>query len=137
MKTFEDIVKKAIGFDDARGDQVTVSNISFNMPKEDLGAVEETSGLMDYAKKSYKPLINIGLIVLAILILIRPLKKLLTSTSEYASVRALQQGEGQPSESMNAELQLRQNSKQHLLEVTRKNPDVAADIIKSWINEVS
>jgi flagellar M-ring protein FliF len=137
MKIFEDIVKKAIGFDEARGDQVTVSNISFNMPKEDLVAVEETSGLMDYAKKSYKPLFNIGLIVLAILILIRPLKKLLTSTSEYASVRALQQGEGQLKESMSSELQLRQNSKQHLLEATRKNPDVAADIIKSWINEVT
>jgi len=137
MKTFEDIVKKAIGFDDSRGDQVTVSNISFNMPKEDLSAVEDESSLMDYAKKGYKPLINIGLIVLAVLILIRPLKKLLSSTNEYASVRALHKGEAQPMESMNAELQLRQNNKQHLLEVTRKNPDVAADIIKSWINEVS
>ncbi len=137
MKTFEDIVKKAIGFDEARGDQVTVSSISFNIPKEDLTVTEEGSGLMEYAKKSYKPLINIGLIVLAILIVIRPLKKLLSSTNEYASIRSLQQGEAKPMDSMSADLQLRQNNKQHLIEVTRKNPDVAADIIKSWINEVS
>jgi flagellar M-ring protein FliF len=137
MKTFEDIVKKAIGFDSTRGDQVTVSNISFNLPKEDTGVTEEGSSLMDYAKKSYKPLINIGLIVLFILFAIRPLKKWLTSAGEIVSVKALQQGEIAPMEARGVELQMRQNSKQHLLEATRKNPDVAADIIKNWINEVS
>jgi len=138
MKTFEDIVKKAIGYDETRGDQVTVSNVSFNLPKEDLGtAAEEETSLMDYAKKSYKPLMYIGLIVVLLLFVIRPLKKMLDSTGDMASIRALQQGDLEPIEARNAELQMRQNSKQHLLEATRKNPDVAADIIKSWINEVS
>jgi flagellar M-ring protein FliF len=138
MKTFEDIVKKAIGFNDTRGDQVTVSNISFNLQKDNLDtpAVEKT-GLLEYAKKGYKPLVNIGLIVLFLLFAVRPLKKWLSNTNEYMPVRALQQGEVTAMESKNLELQVRQNSKQHLLEATRKNPDVAADIIKSWINEVS
>jgi len=138
MKVFEDIVKKAIGFNVSRGDQVTVSNISFNLQKDALDMTsQDKTGFMDYAKKGYKPLINIGLIVLFLIFAVKPLKKWLNSTSEYASVKALQQGEPEPMESRSAELQMRQNSKQNLLEATRKNPDVAADIIKSWINEVS
>jgi len=140
MKVFEDIVKKAMGFNESRGDQVTVSNISFNLQKDYVGPVSETeTGFMSYAKKGSKPLISIALIIIFILFAIRPLKKWLSDTSGYVSAKALQQGnaEQQLIEGRGAELQLRQNSKQHLLEATRKNPDVAADIIKSWINEVS
>jgi flagellar M-ring protein FliF len=138
MKTFEDIVKKAIGFSESRGDQVTVSNISFNLQKDNLDmSGEEKTGLIEYAKKGYKPLVNIGLVVLFLLFAIRPLKKWLNNSSGYVPMKALQQGDLEPSESRTMELQMRQNSKQHLLEATRKNPDVAADIIKSWINEVS
>jgi len=138
MKTFEDIVKKAIGFSDTRGDQVTVSNISFGMPKEEIAVTEDEGGLMDYAKKSYKPLINIGLIVLFLLIVIRPLKKFLTGAGgEYMPVRSLQQGESRPLEALSPELQIRQSNRQQLIDMTKKNPDVAADIIKTWINEVT
>lgn len=136
MNTFEDIVKKAIGFDEERGDQVTVSNISFSLPQEEMGLSEEETKLVDYAKKTYRPLINIGLIVLFLLIAIRPLKKLFTSASELATVKSLQQGASELPEPSSVELQMRQNNKQRLLEATKKNPDVAADIIKNWINEV-
>jgi flagellar M-ring protein FliF len=138
MKTFEDIVKKAMGFSESRGDQVTVSNVSFNLQKDNTDALaEEKTGFMDYAKKGYKPLINIALVVLFLLFAIRPLKKFLENSSGYTPPKALPQGEFESPEHRNSELQLRQSNKQHLLEATRKNPDVAADIIKTWINEVS
>ncbi|RLB86007.1 MAG: flagellar M-ring protein FliF, partial [Deltaproteobacteria bacterium] len=35
MKNFEEIVKKAIGFNEARGDQVTISNVPFAIQKEE------------------------------------------------------------------------------------------------------
>jgi flagellar M-ring protein FliF len=138
MKTFEDIVKKAMGFSETRGDQVTVSNIPFNLQKDNLDAsADEKPGFMDYAKKGYKPLMNIALVILVLVFAIRPLKKFLNSAGEYSPPKALAQGDLEQMESRSTELQLRQNNKQHLLEVTRKNPDVAADIIKTWINEVS
>jgi flagellar M-ring protein FliF len=138
MKTFEDIVKKAMGFSETRGDQVTVSNVSFNLQNNGMDAgAEEKPGFIDYAKKGYKPLVNIALVVLFLVFAIRPLKKFLESSNEYTPPKALPQGDFESPENRPAELQLRQNNKQHLLDVTRKNPDVAADIIKTWINEVS
>jgi len=138
MKTFEDIVKKAMGFSELRGDQVTVSNVSFNLQNNGMDtAADEKPGFIDYAKKGYKPLVNIALAVLFLVFAIRPLKKFLESSSEYTPPKALPQGGSDAIDARGVELQLRQNSKQQLLEVTRKNPDVAADIIKTWINEVS
>ena len=137
MKTFEEIVKKAIGFNEARGDQVTVSNISFNLQKEELSLLNESKpGFFSYAGKVTKPLFNIVLVLLFFLIAVKPFKKWLKQTGEYVTTNALQQGGEVQSESRAAELQLRQNNRQKLLEATRDNPDVAADIIKTWINEV-
>ena len=140
MKTFEDIVKKAVGFNEARGDQVTVSNIAFGLQKESapVELPESRPDLFGYAKKVTKPLINIALFLLFFIIAIRPFKKWLSQTSEYVATKALPQGEeSEENDSYTAELQMRQKNKQRLLEATRNNPDVAADIIKTWINEVT
>ena len=48
MKTFEDIIKNAIGFVKARGDQVTVSNISFALQKEEVSFAERKPSWLDY-----------------------------------------------------------------------------------------
>ena len=140
MKTFEDIVKKAIGFNESRGDQVTVSNIAFDIQKKDLilPVSENEPDWLTYAKKGFKPLSNIILVFLFFLIAIRPFRRWLSQTSEYVAAKALTQGQSQAEPSSEvAELQMRQQHKQKLLEATRNNPDVAADIIKNWINEVS
>ena len=40
INRFSDLVKQAVGFDSARGDQVTVTNVAFKIPEE-LGALPE------------------------------------------------------------------------------------------------
>lgn len=138
MRTFEDIVKKAVGFNEERGDQVTVSNIAFSIPKESMPELPESHpDLFGYAKKLSKPLLNIGLILIFFIIAIRPFKRWLSQTSEYVATKALPQGEEPESDGYTAELEMRQKNKQKLIEATKNNPDVAADIIKTWINEVS
>lgn len=138
MKTFEDIIKKAVGFNETRGDQVSVSNIAFVIQEEETPLPENKPGWISYAKKGSRPLLNILLVILFFLLAVRPFKRWLNQTGEYVSARALQQGdEARVLESQSAEIQLRQKSKQKLLETTKDNPDIAADIIKNWINEVS
>ncbi len=139
MKTFEDIVKKAIGFNEARGDQVTVSNIPFNIQKEDFSTLPaRKEGWLGNSKKFTKPLTNIALFLIFFIIAIRPFRRWLSQTSEYVASRAITAGEeADEYDAQTAELQMRQKNKQKLLEATRDNPEVAADIIKTWINEVS
>ena len=139
MKTFEAIVKNAIGFDSERGDQVTVENVAFSMDKESIESIPEptSDGWMGYLKKASKPILNIFMVALFFFIAIKPFKKWLSQTSEFVSARALPQGKINEEFSSTSEMQSRQNEKLRLLEATKENPDVAADIIKTWLNEVS
>ncbi len=141
-KTFEDMVKNAIGFDSERGDQVTVSNdVPFSMSEESMMEIPAagSEGWIEYLKKMSKPILNIVIIALFFLIAIKPFKKWLNQTSEFVSTRALSQGsattEMTPADA--GERYERQNEKLKLLEATKQNPDIAADIIKTWLNEVS
>ncbi|MBW1765077.1 MAG: flagellar M-ring protein FliF, partial [Deltaproteobacteria bacterium] len=59
MKSFEDIIKKAVGFNEVRGDQVNVSNIAFSLQEKEESFVETKPGWLDYVKKGSKPIFNI------------------------------------------------------------------------------
>lgn len=139
IATFTDIIKKAIGFSEERGDQVNVSNIAFTLQEEEEPFVEIETGFADYLKKSGKMLFNIALVILFFLFAIRPFKRWLNHAGEYVNTMALQQGadiakiEDQAAD----EVRSRQENKKQLLEVTKENPDAAAEIIRRWINEVS
>jgi flagellar M-ring protein FliF len=140
MKTFEDSVKNAIGFNSDRGDQVTVSNIAFSMDKQSIEEMPEavSEGWIGYLKKASKPILNVLIVGLFFLVAIKPFKKWLSQTGEYVSVRtALTSGSQQDEVHGVGELQSRYTEKVKLLEATKENPDIAADIIKTWLNEVS
>lgn len=139
MKRFEEIIKSAIGFDEARGDQVSVSNIAFSLNKETPVIMEDSGGnLLSFARKQSKYVFNVLLIILFFVLAVRPFKRWLNQTGEYVSTMTLDTGkEVKALEAPDLEIQQRQNTKQQVLEATRQNPDIAADIIKSWINEVS
>ncbi|NLA76087.1 MAG: flagellar M-ring protein FliF [Deltaproteobacteria bacterium] len=140
MKSFEDIVKSAIGFNEDRGDQVTVSNIAFSMDKQDIEKLPEAEaeGWAGHLKKASRPILNVVIIGLFFLVAIKPFKKWLSQTSELVSVRkALPSGMGKEEAGSVGELETRYSEKVKLLEATKENPDIAADIIKTWLNEVS
>ena len=142
LKTFEDNIKNAIGFNADRGDQIALSNVSFSMKEENLESLPATTssadGWIGYLKKGSKPILNILMIALFFLIAIKPFKKWMNQTSEYVSARALPQGDAKDEySSSSGDMQSRQNDKLRLLEATKQNPDIAADIIKTWLNEVS
>ncbi|MBN2059447.1 MAG: flagellar M-ring protein FliF [Deltaproteobacteria bacterium] len=137
MKEFEDIIKSAVGYNQLRGDQISVSNIAFNIQEETVPETQEKQDWLTYAGRGMKPLLNVILVALFFLLAIRPFKRWLSQTGEYVGTITQQQGESAPAlESPPSEIIKRRNSKQQLLEETKDSPDLAADIIKTWINEV-
>jgi flagellar M-ring protein FliF len=136
MKGFEDIIKRAIGFNEARGDQVTVSNIPFALPEEEKPLSEKGPSWLDYGKKAAKPLLNIALVMLFFLFAIRPFKRWLNQAGQYIDQKALQRGEDVPRLSSQAGGgQIDLESGAALAEISKTNPDLTAEIIRNWISE--
>jgi len=136
MKTFTDIIKKAIGFNEARGDQVSVSNISFALQKEDQPLPAKKPSWLDNASKFTKPLFNIVLVALFFLVAVRPFKKWLNQTGQQIATRPLPApGEVPRIPSQPGEGQMNSVDKGQISDITKRDPGAAADIIRNWVSE--
>jgi flagellar M-ring protein FliF len=136
MKTFEDIIKKAIGFSEGRGDQVNVSNFPFALQEEERAFSEQGASWLDYARKVTKPLFNVALVFLFFLLAVRPFKKWLEQAGQHMTTRALPQGEEvQKLASPVGHGEMIQDSKEQISRITKNNPDAVAEVIRSWISE--
>jgi flagellar M-ring protein FliF len=137
MKRFEDIIKKAIGFDLERGDQVNVSNIPFAIQEDN--ALPEGGGTpwMTYLKKLSRPFFNIVLIALFFFLGVKPFRKWLDRTVEYLDTKSLQSGGDIPKLSSQSKEGLEgTDGSRRLGEITKSDPAAAAEVIRSWISEV-
>ncbi|MEW6326148.1 MAG: flagellar basal-body MS-ring/collar protein FliF [Thermodesulfobacteriota bacterium] len=133
MSQFENIVKKAVGFDEARGDQVEVVNIPFawGAPEEDSPA---SIPWQEYLSKIARPLFNIVLVLIFIFFVARPLLRwLLTSRPEKpvltglpASIRELEKG---------ALVDFKEAERDQTLQLVQGQPDRAAELVKKWLRE--
>lgn len=138
MKNIEAIVKKAIGYDEDRGDQVEVINMPFNwsISEEDTKALGG-EGWKEYILISYKPLVSLVLAVLFIFFVVRPLLKRrpLPSKEEmaYLPKTPVSQPAALPPETgrEGKSIDLRQQT----LQMVQENPTKVVGIIKDWINE--
>jgi flagellar M-ring protein FliF len=136
MKEFQNIVKRAIGFSEDRGDQVSVSNIPFAIEKMSASAPEAKPGWMIYAKKGMKPFFNILLVALFFVFALKPFRNWLRQTKEYFVPQALPAGEGVPElgppSSDQAGTHLK---KEQILDLTKTDPEKIVAVIRSWIEE--
>jgi flagellar M-ring protein FliF len=135
LRQFEDMVKKAVGFNAERGDEVKVVNLPFETaPQEEL--TEEAPGvssvmpLVQTVSRYLVPLVG-G--ILLFLFVIRPLVRSLTSSpSTVPSQVQLPQSV--------AEIERTLDRKQiadrdQLVEWAKKNPRDATNLIKGWLEE--
>ena len=138
MKTFEDIIKKAIGFNESRGDQVSVSNIPFALQEEGEVVFEEKSlTWLGYAKKAGKPLLNIVLVALFFLLAVRPFKRWMSQTGEYIQRTALSQGDDALRISSDSAQGNIAQGRGQLNDISKSQPDEAAEVIRGWIKQGS
>lgn len=140
MATLENIVKRAVNFDQARGDQVEVANIPFNTEKEDLDM--EARGVGKWLD-TLRPLVSfLKYIVAAVFVLftfgyiVKPLIGWLTDTS-WEDVELL---EHLPRSLAELEKQYTQNDSdspavQQAAQLLAANQDSTTRLMQQWIKE--
>ncbi len=131
LNSYEELVKRAIGYSEERGDAVRVVNMRFHPPEEEA-VPEETPG-WDYTR--YIPLgVRYGTIltiaVLAVLFLIRPLVSYLRQQPSRVGTSKTQV--------LTPELEARPapkeiTQKDDIIEWAKDNPQQAAMLIQKWI----
>jgi flagellar M-ring protein FliF len=138
LKKFEEIVKKAMGYNEDREDQVTVSSISFSetspIDNEVAIAPSKLDQILQIVKDYRKTIINLLLVAMVFFFIVKPLLKsmkgitkeavlmneeLTTVSDEYAQLPG-SRGLGM---------------KNQVVEITQKNPEKAQQLIKGWIGE--
>jgi flagellar M-ring protein FliF len=161
MKQLEDLVRAALGFNAQRGDELSIQNISFQVPavevpptpspvQRTLRIMEPWIGLLRYA--------GLGALFLVIyLLILRPVTKQVLATLKALPARseqaALPAAEGRKAISksvtiseMEEELQRDLSDtnsevvravvlKRHLVEKVKKEPEGASRLIQSWVRQ--
>ncbi len=130
LKSYEEIIKKAIGYSEERGDEVKVINMAFHAQPE----VIETPEQVDYTRYII-PAARYGTIlilsILVLLFLIRPLlaylKQQTTPPPSSPSQTLTPELEGNPAP--------REIPRDEIVEWARNNPQQAATLIKKWTGD--
>jgi flagellar M-ring protein FliF len=157
MKQIEELAKAAIGFDSARGDHVSVQNISFtaiapgpppNLTERVAPLLQEWMGVIRYAGLA-------ALFLLIYLIVLRPVKKQIVAalavqqpqlSAGAKQQRALGKGEAPHSElaaeaggseltDINTEVKKTVVLKNQLAERIKKDPEAASRLIQNWVRQ--
>lgn len=141
---YTEIVKKAIGYSEERGDQVEVLSIPFESSAlaGEGEAVPETGFQMAAILPFIKYAVALVVAALVFLFVVKPLMKtVLASRPQIASYPAGMGGVyppgagevegGQPPLQMDSEARTRNE----VLKIARENPQQTAKLIKSWIGE--
>jgi len=161
MKRIEDLVRSAVGFDQARGDTVTVTNVQFARDDGLVGGVVAGSPLAGFDKNDIMRAAELGILtivaLLVIFFVVRPL--LATARGESGGRMALvgQAGAGQlalanPDGSLPAlsdggidaridiariEGQVKSSSVRSVSEFVNNNPEESISIIRGWLHEAT
>jgi len=137
LKKFEDLVKRAMGFNEDREDRVSVSSIPFSeavsIPMEgDTNIDGSKFNLLKLVGVYKKTVINLGLVALVFFLVVRPLLKSIKKVSTEAVIKAKELPEPSGEYAQISETHAR-NQKEKVLELTKRNPEKTHQLIKGWI----
>jgi len=138
MKHLENIVKKAIGYNEGRGDQVEVINLPFYWSTADEEIkTEKGTSYKDYLPMIYKPAISLALALLFIFFVLRPiLKKRSMDQPQVSPVLQVAAPGAIPPEFQPERTTLTSlNPRDHAMQLVQKDPSKAVDVVRSWLRE--
>ncbi len=137
MKNLENIVKKAVGFNAERGDQLEIINMPFSLAsseEEEMKAMPRESILREYWPMAYKPLTSLILALLFIFLVVRPLLRRLSFSRkesgvsvEVASAPSLTPETIQEPKPLDLRMQT--------IKLVKGDAERAASVVKAWLNE--
>ncbi len=139
MKNFEAIIKRAIGYEEKRGDQVEVINMPFSLTpvEEDLKA-EKGSAWKEYLLMFYKPLVSLILGLMFIFFVVKPLLKKGAGAPEGPAgplePQALTAGAGAGAPQI-AAARRAPELRDQTIQLLQEDPTGSAGVVKSWLNE--
>ncbi|MBF0528581.1 MAG: flagellar M-ring protein FliF [Deltaproteobacteria bacterium] len=157
LAQIEELVKKAVGYDESRGDQVTVSSVSFY--STDTSEKKWYYMPIELLIQFGKPLFNIVLIVLFFIFIVRPIMSWLQrgdqaaapapvehppmtaipSPEEQAALDAAEAAKLTPlsesSEPSSPQLIKGQLTRDQIMALFQENPERAVNVIRSWIEQ--
>ncbi|MCJ2165919.1 MULTISPECIES: flagellar basal-body MS-ring/collar protein FliF [unclassified Pseudodesulfovibrio] len=138
------LIANAVGFDEARGDTIEVSNISFGEPQlADADSLMRT--MLEYAQRLGKPFLNGLLIFLFLILVVRPVIMALIrprvaeqEIEEMAglpgSERLALEEDDMDEEAMDASRRL-ENAKNHAIQLSDDNIDQAVHLLRTWLTQ--
>ena len=140
LRKFEDIVRTAMGYNEDREDQVTVSSIPFSgsaaTPTE---AIPEGEGIGTNIFKIVgdhkKIIVNIVLIGLAFFLIVRPLLRGIRRMSGEGLFEGTELPSGRGEDYRQIPESGDMSQKEKVIQVTKTNPEKTEQLIKGWINE--
>jgi flagellar M-ring protein FliF len=152
MRQITDLVRRAVGYNEQRGDEVTVANVPFALAAEP--GMITAKGWQDYLKEYGKPLLNLLVALLFILMVVRPVLKILSTRFAPAAAggvgglpggvrgearRAMSGEELPPGESADMglleEAPRKATTRDQVLAVASQDPERATAILRAWIRE--
>jgi len=147
LERIRQLVKNVVGYDQARGDSLEISNLSFGVPE-----LEESQGWMEkiapYFQSIGKPVLNTFIILLFILLVVRPIIMAILKPKvveeEMEEVEGLPEAEEQPAllEGLDEEAQAAMETQKQIedqkalaMQLSSENFDQAFGVIKKWLKE--
>ena len=134
ITNYEELIKKAVGFSEDRGDEIKVLNMPFKIENEELPAPQGRN----YSKYII-PAARYGTIlilsILAFFFIIRPLLSYLKAQPKRMPTTETTQTAVAAQELEGAKAVKRLPPADEVVEWARNNPQVAANIIRKWMEE--
>jgi len=135
LKKFEEIVKRAMGFDEDRGDQVYVSTLPLSMSAGPDVASEETRiDWLGFGRRYLKIGLNLALIILVFLFVVRPLVKSVKGIGTGVEGRRqllASPGGGESATLSEPQMDIRQKT----VMLANNNTDKTEQLLRGWLNE--
>ena len=136
LQSFEDLVKRAMGYSEDREDQVTVSSIPFSKAATLSPESEITGKGFDILKilENYKnAVIGLFFVILIFFLAVRPVLKGLKKLESKNVPEIPELPEGEAYAQITEPEQISQ--REVILELTSKNPEKTEQLLKGWISE--
>jgi len=132
MNKFTSIIKTATGYDESRGDTITVTNVAFDTSYQE----KERLSMEKLARQEFlKYLIKYILIGVSILILFLILRSLLRGISLEKKKREITPAEEAVKKKKEAILSEEELIRRQIFEFVEKNSDEAVQILRIWLRE--
>ena len=137
MKTFEALVKNAMGFNEDREDQVSVQSVPFKSSPvmEDLAAMDmERPAVSRFLDQYGRTVFNLILIVCAFFLVVRPLIKSVREIGVQTGDGKNALPPGDDAVKQISESEEKKDPRRRVAELSTREPERTAAVVRSWIS---